>query len=164
MNIQSWFPLGLTRLISMLSKGLSKSLLQHCSSKAPVFQHSAFFTVQLSQPYITTGKIVSLAIWTFVIKVMSLLFNMPSRFVIVFPPRSKNLLIWLQSLSTVILEPRKMKSDSFHFSPIYLPWSDGTWCHDLSFSNVEFKPTFSLSSFTFIKRSLVFLHCVPFTF
>ena len=102
----------------------------------------------------TTGKTIPLTRRTFVGKVMSLLFNMLSRLVITFLPRSKNLLIsWLQSPSAVILEPKKNKvCHCFHCFPIYLPWSDGTGCHDLSFLNVELKPTFSRSSFTFIKR------------
>ena len=91
-------------------QGTLKSLLQHQSSKASIFQHSAFFIVQLSHPY-TTGKTIVFTRLTFVNKVMSLLFNMLSRLVIVFLPRSKCLLIsWLQSLSTVILEPKKIKS------------------------------------------------------
>ena len=85
-----------------------KSLLQHHSSKASILQHSAFFIVQLSHPYMTTGKTIALTRWTFVGKVMSLVFNMLSRLVITFPPRSKRLLIsWLQSPSAVILEPKK---------------------------------------------------------
>ena len=85
-----------------------KSLLQHHSSKASIFWHSAFFIVQLSHPYMTTGKIIALNRWIFVDKVMSLLFNMLSRLVITFLPRSKYLLIsWLQSLCAVILEPPK---------------------------------------------------------
>ena len=89
-----------------------KSLLQHHTSKASILQHSAFFTVQLSHPYMTTGKTISLTRWTFVGKVMSLLFSMLSRLVITFLPRSKCLLIsWLQSPSAVILEPQKIKSD-----------------------------------------------------
>ena len=89
-------------------QGTLKSLLQHHSSKASIFRRSAFFTVQLSQPYMTTGKTIALTRWTFVGKVMSLLFNMLSRLVIIFPPRSKRLLIsWLQSPSAVILEPKK---------------------------------------------------------
>ena len=104
-------------------------------------------------PYMTTGKTVALTRWTFVGKVISLLFNMLPRLIITFLPRSKSLLIsWLQSPSAVILEPPKIKCHCFHCFPIYLPWSDGTRCHDLRFLNVEFKPTFSLSSFTFIKR------------
>ena len=90
-----------------------KSLLQHQSSKASILQHSAFFTVQLSHPYTTTGKTRALTRRTFVGKVMSLLLNMLSRLVITFLPRSKRLLIsWLQSPSAVILEPRNIKSDT----------------------------------------------------
>ena len=96
MNTQNWSPLGWTGWISLQSKGLFKSLLQHHSSKASLLRCSAFFTVQLSHPYMTTGKIIALTRWTFVGKVMSLLFNMPSRLVITFLPRSKHLLIsWL---------------------------------------------------------------------
>ena len=94
-------------------QGTLKSLLQHHSSKASILQHSAFFIVQLSHPYVTTGKTIPLTRWTFVDKVMSLLFNMLSRLVITFLPRSKHLLIsWLQSPSAVILEPPKIKSDT----------------------------------------------------
>ena len=89
-------------------QGTLKSLLQHHSSKASILRCSAFFTVQLSHPYMTTGKAIALTRWTFVGKVMSLLFNMLSRLVITFLPRSKHLLIsWLQSSSAVILEPKK---------------------------------------------------------
>ena len=92
-------------------QGTLKSLLQHHSSKASIFRHSAFFIVQLSHPYMTTGKTIALTRWTFVGKVMSLLLNMLSRLVIAFLPRSKCLLIsWLQSPSAVILEPPKIKS------------------------------------------------------
>ena len=135
-------------------QGTLKILLQHHSLKASILWHSAFFIVQLSHPYMTTGKTIAFTRWTFAGKVMSLLFNMLSRLVIAFLPRSKRLFIsWLQSPSVVILEPLQNKvSHCFHCSPIYLPWSDGTACHDLSFLNVEPKPTFSLSSFTFIKR------------
>ena len=91
-------------------QGTLKSLLQHHTSKAAIFQHSAFFTVQLSHPYLTTGKTIALTRWTFVGKAMSLLLNMLSRLVKAFLPRSKRLLIsWLQSPSVVILEPRKIK-------------------------------------------------------
>ena len=94
-------------------QGTLKSLLQHHSSKASILQHSAFFTVQLSLPYMTTGKTIALTRRNFVGKVMSLLLNMLSRLVITFLPRSKLLLIsWLQSPSAVILEPRKIKSDT----------------------------------------------------
>ena len=99
----------LTSLISLLSK----SLLQHHSSKESTLQPSAFFMVQLTHPYMTAGKTIALTIWTFVGKVMSLLLNMLSRLVITFLPRSKRLLIsWLQSPSAVILELKKIKSDT----------------------------------------------------
>ena len=99
------------RLDLLAVQGTLKSLLQHHSSKASILQHSAFFIVQLSHPYMTTGKTIALTRWTFVDKVMSLLFNMLSRLVITFLPRSKHLLIsWLQSPSAMILEPRKIKS------------------------------------------------------
>ena len=95
-----WFDLAV--------QGTLKSLLQYHSSKASILRHSAFVMVQLSHPYMTTGKTIALTIWSFVGKVMSLLFKMLSRFVIAFFPRSKCLLIsWLQSLSTVILEPNE---------------------------------------------------------
>ena len=97
-NTQDWSPLGWTGWISLQSKGLS-SLLQHNSSKSSILMHSAFFTVQISHPYMTTGKTIALTRWTFVGKVMSLLFNMLSRLVITFLPRSKHLLIsWLHHL------------------------------------------------------------------
>ena len=103
--------MGWTGLISLQSKGTLKRLLQHHSSKALILHHSAFFIVQLSHSYITTGKTIALIIWIFFTTVMSLLFNILSRFVIAFLPRSKSLLTsWLQSLSTVILEPKKIKS------------------------------------------------------
>ena len=128
-----------TGLISLQSKGLS-SLLQHHSSKASNLGHSAFFMVQLSHSCMTTGKTVALTRWTFVSKVMSLLFNMLSRSVTAFLPRSKcHLISWLQSPLAVILKPKKTKvCHCFHCFPIYLPWSDGTRCHYLSFLNAEF--------------------------
>ena len=102
-------------------QGTLKSLPQHHSSKASILPHSAFFMVQLSHPYMTTGKTIAFTRWTFVGKVMSLLFNMLSRLVIIFLPRSKRLLIsWLQSPSAVILEPPKIKSATVSF-PIYFP-------------------------------------------
>ena len=116
-------------------QGTLKSLPQYHSSKASILRHSAFFIVQLSYPYMTTGKTIALSRQTFVDKVMSLIFNMLSRLVITFLPSSKHLFIsWLQSPSAVILEPRKIVSHCF---PIYLPWSNGTGCHDLSFLYVE---------------------------
>ena len=103
-------------------QGTLKSLLQHHSSKASILCHSAFFTVQLSHPYMTTGKIVALTRQTFVGKVMSLLFNILSRLVITFLPRNNHLLIsWLQSPSAVILEPKKTVRNCFHCFPIYFP-------------------------------------------
>ena len=117
-------------------QGTLKSLLQHHSSKASILQHSAFFTVQLSHPYMTTGKTIALTRRTFVDKVMFLLFNMLSRLVTACPPRGKHLLIsWLQSPSAVILEHKNKVSHCFHCFPIYLPRSDGTTRH-LSFLNV----------------------------
>ena len=114
-------------------QGTFKSLLQYHSSKASSLRRSAFFIVQLSHPYMTTGKTIALTKRTFVGKVMFLLFNMLSRLVITFLPRSKCLLIlWLQSSSAVILEPPKITSDTVS------PWSDGTRCHDLTLLNVEF--------------------------
>ena len=110
--------------------------------------------VQLSHPYMTTGKTIALTRQTFVAKVMSLLFNILSRLVIAFLPRSKCLLIsWLQSPPAVILEPKEIKVCHW-FHSIYLPWTDGTRCHVmiLVFWMLNFKPTFSVSSFTFIKR------------
>ena len=95
----------------LVVQGTLKSILQHHTSKASILRCSAFFTVQLSHPYMTTGKTIALTRWTFVGKVMSLLLNMLSRLVITFLPRSKHLLIlWLQSPSAVILEPPKIKS------------------------------------------------------
>ena len=116
-------------------QGTFKSLLQHHSSKASILQCSAIFMVQLSHSYVTTGKIIALTIWTFVGKVISLLFNTLSSLVIAFLPRSKCLLIsWLQSPFALILEPKKIKPVTVSICPpIYLLRSDGTRCHDLSF-------------------------------
>ena len=97
----------------LVVQGTLKNLLKHHSSKALILLRSAFFIVQLSHPYMTTGKTIALTRWTFVDKVMSLLFHMLSRLVITFLPRSKCVLIsWLQSPSAVILEPKKMQSVS----------------------------------------------------
>ena len=134
-------------------QGTLKSLLQH-NSKASILQSSVFFTVQLSHPYMTTGKTITLTTRTFAGKVMSLLFNMLSRFIIAFLPRSKHLLIsWLQSPSAVILEPKKRKSVTTSTFPPSI-------CHEvmepdamiLLFWMLSFKPGFLLASFTFIKR------------
>ena len=132
-------------------QGTLKSHLQHHSSKASIFWHSDSFTVQLSHPYMTTGKTIALTRQTFVGKVMSLLFNMLSRVVITFLPRSKCLLIsWLQSPSAVILEPKKIKSDTV--SPSISHEVMGPDAMILVFWMLSYKPTFSLSSFTFIRR------------
>ena len=138
-NIQDWFPLGWTGWFSLQFKGLSRVF-----SNITVQKHQFFGTQPSlwSNSHIHTwllGKPIILTRWTFVGKVMSLLFNMLSRLVIAFRPRSKRLLIsQLQSPSAVILELQKIVSHCFHCFPIYLPWSDGTGCHDLSFLNVEF--------------------------
>ena len=119
-------------------QGTLMSLLQHHSSKASILHCSPFFMVQLSHPYMLTRKTIVLTIQIFVGKVMSLLFNMLSRLVIAFLPRSKHLLIsWLQSPSAVISEPPKIVCHCLHGFPIYLQRSDRTRCHDL-FLNVEF--------------------------
>ena len=137
-------------------QGTLKSLLQHHSSKASILQCSAYFTVQLSQSYMTTGKTIAWTRWTFVGKVMSLLLNMLSRLVITFLPRNKRLLIsWLQSPSAVILEPPKIKSDIVStVSPSISHEVMGPDAMIFVFRMLSFKPTFSLSSFTFIKRLL----------
>ena len=123
-NIQDLFPLGLTGLISLQSKGLSGVF-----SKASILRHSAFFIVQFSHPYVTTGKTIALSKWTFVGKVMPLFFNMLCSLVIAFLSRSKYLLIsWLQSPSAVILKPPKNSLPLFpHLFPMkwwdQMPWS-----------------------------------------
>ena len=139
MNIQDWFPLGMVLLDLLAVQGTLKSLLQDHSSKASILRCSALFIVQLSLPYTTTEKTRALTRWTLVGKETSLPFNMLSRLVITFLPRSKCLLIsWLQSPSAVILEPLQNKvCHCFHCFPTYLPWSDGTRYYDLSFLNVK---------------------------
>ena len=146
-NIQGWFSLGLTGLISLQSKRLSRVF-----SSTTIWKHQ-FFSTQSSlwssshiHTWLTTGKAISLiTIQTFVSKVIFLLFNMLSfRFVIAFLPRNKRVLILrLQLPSAVILEPKKRKSvTASTFSPFFLPWSDGTRCHDLHLLNVEFQASF----------------------
>ena len=161
MNIQDW-SFRVDWLDLLAAQGTLKSLLQHHSSKASILWRSAFFTVQLSHPYMTTGKTIALTRWTFVGKVMSLLFNMLSRLVIAFLPRSKHLLIsWLQTL-TVILEPKKIKSVSVfiysHLSAMkwwdQMPWSSFFECWVLSQC---FHSTLSPPS----RGSLVPLHFLP---
>jgi len=134
--------------------GVLKSLLQHHSSKISILLHSAFFIVQLSHPYMTTGKTIALTRQTFIGKVTSLLFNMLSRMVITFLPRRKCLLIsWLQSPSAVILEPKKIKSVTVStVSPPTCCEVMGLDAMILVLWMLSFKPTFSLSSFTFTKR------------
>ena len=119
-------------------QGTLKHLLQHHSSKASILWCSAFFIVHLSHPYVTTGKTTALTRRTCAGKVMSLLFNMLSRLVITFFPRGKrlNFMAALTICSDFGVQKSKV-SHCFHCFPIYLPWSDGTWCHDLSFLNVE---------------------------
>ena len=128
-NTQNWFSLGWTGWISLQSKGFSRVF-----SNTTVLWRSAFFVVQFSHPYMITGKTTALTRWTIVGKAMSLLFNMLSRLVITFLPRNKCLLISrLQSICSDFGAPQNKVSHCF---PIYLPWSDGTRCHDLSFLNV----------------------------
>ena len=164
MNTHDWSPLGWTDWISLQSKGLS-SLLQHHSSKASILQHSAFFIVHLSHPYMTTRKTIALTRRMFVGKVMSLLFNMLSRLVITLLPRSKRLLIsWLQLPSAVILDPRKIKSATVStVSPSICHEVMGPYAMILVFWMLSFKPTFSLSSFTFtpLDRGSLVLHFLP---
>ena len=123
----------------LVLQGTLKNLLQHHSWKESILGLSTIFMIQLSHPRMTTGKTIALTRLTSVGKVMSLLFNMLLWFDIPFLPRSKHLLIsWLQSPTAVILEPKKIVCHCFHWFPIYLPWSERTGCHDVSFLNVEF--------------------------
>ena len=135
-------------------QGTRESPLEHHNSKASILQCSAFFMFQLSHPYMTNGKYIALTIQTFVGKVMSLLFNILSRFVIAFLSRSKSLFNFMAAItvnSDFGVQENKI-CHCFHFSPFYLPWSDGTGCHDLSFLNGEPHFHSPLSSFTLIKR------------
>jgi len=139
-------------------QGTLKSLLQHHSSKASIFQRSAFFMAQLSHPYIATGKTIALTRQTFVVKVMSLLFNMLSRLVVAFLSRSKRFNLWLQSPSTVILEPKKIKSVTVTaFSPSICHEVMGPDAMIFVFWMLCFKPSFPLSS----RGSLVLLCFLP---
>ena len=132
------FPLGVTWLISFQSKGPLRVFYCTTVQKDQFFGGQPSLWVQLSHPYMTTGKNIALTRQTLVTEVMSLIFNMLSRFIIAFLSRSKCLLIsWLQSPSAVILEPKKIKYYCFHFFPFYLAWNDGTRCHD-HFLNIEF--------------------------
>lgn len=142
----------------LVFQGTLKSLLQHHSSKASILQHSAFFIVWLSHPHVITGKTIAWTRQTFVGKVIYLLFNMLSSFIIAFLPRSKLLLIlWLQSPSAVILEPKKIKSVTLSIVSLSI-------CHEVMGPDAMifvFKLAFSLSSFTFIKGSLIPLCFLP---
>ena len=155
MSIQDWYPLGWTGWIALTVQGILKGLLQHHSSKASILQCSAFFIVQLSHPYMNTGKTIALPKWTFVGKVMFLLFNMLSRLVIAFLPRNKCLISWLQSPSAVILEPPKIKSVTVSIvSPYICHKMVGLDAMILVFWMLNFKPPFysplSLSSRGFL--------------
>ena len=136
---------------------------QHHNSKASDLQHSVFFMVQLSHPYLITGKTIALTIWTFVSKVMSLLLNMLSKFVIAFLPKNNCLLIsWLQSWFAITFGAQKDKiCHCSNFFIFYLSWSNGTRSHDLSFWNVEFQASFFALLFHPIKSLLVSLHFLP---
>ena len=154
MNIQDWFPLGWTGWISLQSKGLSR-----VSSNTTVQKHQFFgsqFIVQPLYPYMTTGKTIALTRWTFVGKVMSLLFNMLSRLVTTFLPRSKRLLIlWLQSPSAVILEPPKITSVTVStVSPSICHEEMGPDAMILVFWMLSFKPTFFTLLFHFHQEAL----------
>ena len=140
--------------LDLAVQGTLKSILQHHSSKASILWHSVFLIVQLSRPYVTTGKTIALTRLTFVSKVMSLLFNILSSLVTAFLPRSKHLLTsWLQSPSAVILEPKKIKSVTISIvSPSICYEVMGLDAMIFIFWMLSFKPNFSLSSFTFIKR------------
>ena len=153
MNIQGWFPFGLTGLISLLSKGLL-SVFSNTTVQKHQFLRSDFFMGQLSHLYMTTGKTIALTRQTFVSKLMSLLLNMQSSFLVAFLPRSKYLFIsWLQSPSTVIWEAKKLKSITASTVSLSI-------CHEvmgpdamiLVFWVLSSKPVFSLSSFTLIRK------------
>ena len=146
-------------------QGTLKSLLQHHSSKASILRRSAFFTVQLSHPYMTTGKTKALTSWIFVGKVMSLLLNMLSRLVITFLPRRKRLLIsWLQSPSAVILEPPKVKSDTIStVSPSICHEVMGPDAMILVFWMLSFKPTsvYTMHKFSNVYNDLPKMYIIP---
>ena len=153
MNIQDWFPLGLISLISLQSKGLSRIFSNITVQKHQFFSAQLLFIVQLSHPYMTTGKTIALTRWTFVSKVIRLLFNMLSRLVIAFLPRNKHLLIsWLQSPSAVILEPPKIKFVTVSIvSTSICREVMGPDAEILVFWMLSFKPVFLLSFFAFKK-------------
>ena len=140
-NIEDWFPLGLTGLISLLSKGLSRVFSNTTVQKHPFFNSQSSLWSNFHIHTWLLGKTVALTIWSFVSKVLYVLFNTLSRFVIAFLPSSNRLLIsWQQLPSAVIWSPRKCRC--FNFFPFHLSSSDGTRCHDLSFLSVEFQASF----------------------
>ena len=141
MNIQGCFPLGLTSLISLLSKRLSRVF-----SSTTIWKHqiccSTFFVVQLSYPYMADGKTTALTVWTFDGKVIFLLFNTLSRFIITFLPKSKCLFDFMTTVTIYSgFEAQEKKlCHCFHFFPFYLPWSDGTGYQDISFFFFDVEP------------------------
>ena len=158
MNIRGWFPLGLTGLISMLSKGLSRVF-----SSTTIGKHQFLGTQPslCSNSQVYWKKNIVFTIWIFVCKVVFLLFSTLSRFFTAFFPRSKGLLPCSHHLQCShhlewFCSPQNIICHCFHFFPFHLPWSDGTGCHEYSFLNVEFQVSFSLFSFTFIKRFFSF--------
>ena len=155
MYIQDWFPLALTGLIFLLSKGFSRVFF-NTSSKASALWQSDLFMVQLSFPYLTTGKAITLTIQPWVGKVVSLLFNMMSQLVIAFLPKEQ-VSFNLMAAVTIHSDFGAQESNVPHCLPIYLPWSDGTRYHDLSFLNVEFSVSFFTLLFHFHEEALSFL-------
>ena len=142
MSIQGWFPLGLTGLISLQSRGLSRVFFSTTIQKHQFLSTQPSLWSQDSQPYMTTGKTIAL-LQIFVSQVKSVVFNMLSRFVIAVLPWSKyHFISWLWSQSAVILELKKINLSLLPLFPLLLPWSDGTTCHDLSFLNAEFQASF----------------------
>ena len=142
-------------------QGTLKSLLQHHSLKASILWCSAFLIVHLSHPYMTTGKTKALTRWTFFGKVMSLLFNMLSRLVITFLPRSNFNFMAAVTICSDFGAPQNKVCHCFHCFPIYLPWSDGTRWHDLSFLNVELSSNFFILLSLSTRGSSVPLHFLP---
>ena len=137
MNIQGWFPLSWTGWISLQAEGLSRVFSNITNWKASILWHSVLLRVQLSHPYKTSGKTIALTRLTFAGKAMSLLFNMQSRLVITFLPRSKCNSMAAVNICSDFRAPKNKVCHHFHCFPIYFPWSDGTRCHDLRFLNAE---------------------------
>ena len=156
MNIKDWFPLGWIGVISLLSRRFSAVFSSTTVQKYQFIWCSAFFIFQVSYLYMTTGKIIVFIIWISVSKVMSFLFNKLSQFVKTFLLRSRLLIMAAVTICSEFRAQEEVTCHCFHLSPFYLPWSDGTGCHDLSLSLffliLHFKKAFSLSSFTLNKR------------